>query len=101
MSDMLEQLKAGNWIVGSVKGLPQISMVLEAIIRAYDVKGDPMSEERIEKAREDLKDPKILKSAKDDEPIAAQLATIKRERDEAREAAAHEKAEGVEIKSQF
>ena len=98
---MLEQLQAGNWLVGSVKGLPQISMVLEAIIRAYKAKGDPMNDERIAAARESLKDKEVLEGAKDDEPIAAQITTIRRERDEAREAAAHEKAEGVDIKSKF
>jgi len=97
----LEQLQVGNWVTKAGAGLPRITIVLEAIIRAYKAKGDPMSAERIAKAKEDLKDREILEGAKDDEPIAAQIKVINREHAEAAEAKALEKAEGVEIKSKF
>ena len=79
----VEQLMAGNWIVGGV-GVPRISIVLEAIIRCKEAEGDKMDEKRIAAAREALKDPKILKSAGDDAPIARMRKVIELERAQAR-----------------
>lgn len=98
---LLEQLQAGNWVTQKGAGVPRISIVLEAIIRAYAAKGDPMDETRIAAARESLKDQDVLNGAKDDEPIAAQITIINRERAEAREAAAVAKAAGVEMTTKF
>ena len=95
---VLERLYGGEWIKPREAAGPRPSLVLDAVVAALIAAGETVSDERKEKARETLKDPKKRQDALKDARIKSHFDRLRRERMEKLEAestAAAAKATGA------
>ncbi len=93
---VLELLMAGNWVQEGEKTGPRLTVILEAVIAAKANAGVEMTEKAVATLREKLKDKDFRDGVKANEFVEVEMKRIERERAEAREDAAREKAEGSE-----
>lgn len=75
-----ERLMAGDWVTERQAAGPRISLVLEAVMTAYQEAGKPLDAAAIEERREGLKDAAVRKAALEHPAINAVYLRLQAER---------------------
>ncbi len=91
---VLEFLYAGNWVQEGEKAGPRLTVILEAVVAAKAGQGAEMDEKAIDALREKLKDKDFRDGVKANEFVEVEMKRIERERAQAREKSAKDKAKG-------